>query len=101
MPRLRPRHFAMACLYVAISTLGLCAEDPSNAKAKVNAQYRAAAQQTIQQPFRVDIQPVSQGVMPGSPAILRIELRNASNNVVSTTRDMGFVVTAKLPSGAE
>ncbi|HYL92838.1 MAG TPA: hypothetical protein VEW69_06745, partial [Alphaproteobacteria bacterium] len=47
------------------------------------------------------IQPVSQGVMPGSPAILRIELRNASNNVVSTTRDMGFVVTAKLPSGAE
>jgi hypothetical protein len=61
-------------------------------------QYKMAAQQALTGPFRVDVQPVRQGVKPGSPAVLEVVLRNANNQEVSATEKIRLEVTCTSPS---
>ncbi|HMF91609.1 MAG TPA: hypothetical protein VKL40_13275 [Candidatus Angelobacter sp.] len=63
-------------------------------------QYRMAAQQALTGPFRVDVQPVQQGVKPGSPAVLKVVLRNANNQEVKAREKTRLEVTATSPSKA-
>jgi hypothetical protein len=63
-------------------------------------QYKIAVQQALTGPFRVDVQPVQQGVRPDSPVALRVVLRNGNNQEVPATEKMAFVVTATAPSHA-
>lgn len=61
-------------------------------------QYKIAAKQALTGPFRVDVEPAQQGVKPGSPATLKLVLRNADNETVNATERMTLEVTATSPS---
>jgi hypothetical protein len=63
-------------------------------------QYKVAVQQALTGPFRVDVQPVRQGVKPDSPAALKVLLRNANNQEVAATEKLTLTVTATAPSHA-
>lgn len=63
-------------------------------------QDKMAAQQALTGPFRVDVQPVHQGVKPGSIATLKIVLRNGNNQEVAATERLTLIVTATAPSHA-
>lgn len=89
------------CLSLAISTLAPSLPVWAQARTQADAQYKAAAQKAIKDPFKVDVQPAQQGVKQGSATTLTIQLRNANNEMVNATQKMTFEVTTKSPSGAE
>jgi hypothetical protein len=61
-------------------------------------QYKMAAQQALTGPFRVDVQPIQQGVRADSPAVLKVVLRNANNQEVSATEKVTVEVTCTSSS---
>jgi hypothetical protein len=61
-------------------------------------QYKIAVQQALNGPFRVDVQPVEQGVKLGSAAALKVVLRNGNNQEVAATEKLTLIVTATAPS---
>src|SRR5215471_18613082 len=69
--------------------------------AQTSKQYRIATQQAINGPYRIDVQPVQQGVKQGSSAVLKIQLHNANDEVVNASEKMSFVVTTRSPRGKE
>jgi len=87
------------CLLISVSA-GAAQVSPKTLS-QTRAQYQAAADQAVKNPFRVDIQPSQQGIKQGSDAILRIQLRNGNNEVVNATEKMTFEIKTKLPSGKE
>lgn len=71
---------------------------PNVAIGQGNQPYQDAAQQTIKNPFRVDIQPAQQAVKQGSSAVLKIQLRNANSDPVNANQAMTFIIKAKSPT---
>jgi hypothetical protein len=88
------------CLSRLLSGFAPHAHASTNIASQGNQQYQAAAQRAMNGPFRVDVQPGEQGVKLGSPSILKIQLRNANNEVVNATEKMTFEVTTTAPSHA-
>lgn len=64
-------------------------------------QYRIAAERANNEPFKVDIQPVQQGTQLGMPAKMRVELRNAKNELVNTSQPVSLEIKTKTPSNLE
>ena len=90
----------IVCLSHLLPAFAFRAQASPNIAAQSNQQYQAAAQRAITGPFRVDVQPAAQGVKLGSPSVLKIQLRNADNEVVNATENMTFEVRATAPSRA-
>jgi len=90
--RLTARRVCLGLLLLA-SISGFQAQAQQSAR-----QYKMAAQQALTGPFRVDVQPVQQGMRPGSPAVLKVVLRNANNQEVSATEKVTVEVTCTSPS---
>lgn len=95
------------CIRQFISILGLCAGllfpalIRGGQSAQTTKQYQMAAEQALRNPFRVDVQPLQQGVKQGSSATLKIQLHNANNELVITNAPMSFWVKTKSPAGKE
>ncbi|HEY6250061.1 MAG TPA: hypothetical protein VI685_08870 [Candidatus Angelobacter sp.] len=81
-----------------IPVLGLALQ---SSPVQANRQYQTAAQQAVNGPFRVAVQPVQQGVKQGSAAVLKIQLQNANNQVVNANDKLSFVVKSRSPGGKE
>lgn len=64
-------------------------------------QYRIAADRANNEPFKVDIQPVQQGTQLGVPAKMKVELRNAKNELVNTSQPVSLEIKTKTPSNLE
>jgi len=94
----RPLRAAAVCLSLLISVLA-SAGQPSPVQSK--KQYQTAVQQAVNGPFRVDVQPVQQGVKQGSSAVLKVQLHNANNELVNASDKMSFVVKTRSPGGKE
>jgi len=69
--------------------------------AQSKQQYQTAVKQAINSPFRVDVQPVQQGVKQGSSAVLKVQLHDANNELVNASDKMSFVVKTWSPRGRE
>jgi hypothetical protein len=64
-------------------------------------QYRMAVARANNEPFKVDVQPVQQGVQPGTPTKIKVELRNARNELVNASEPVSVEVKTKTPSQVE
>jgi hypothetical protein len=64
-------------------------------------QYRMAVARANNEPFKVDVQPVQQGVQPGMPTKIKVELRNARNELVNASEPVSVEVRTKTPSQVE
>src|SRR5215470_10349723 len=89
---------AAACLSLLISVFALAGQ---SSPVQSKQQYQTAVQQAVNGPFRVDVQPVQQGVKQGSSAILKIQIHNANNELVNASDKMRFVVRAWSAGGKE
>ncbi|HEY6348549.1 MAG TPA: hypothetical protein VI636_03985 [Candidatus Angelobacter sp.] len=70
-------------------------------KAQISPQYKMAADEAVKNPFRVDVQPVQQGITQGASVVLKIQIHNANNELVNTNAPMSFLVKIKSPAGKE
>ena len=95
------RVLAAAAAGVSLLVPGLMSGVQSAPSAQTSRQYQMAAEEAVQNPFRVDVQPVQQGVKQGSPAVLKIQLHNANNVLANANEKMSFVVKALSPAGKE
>jgi len=89
---------AAVCLSLLISVFALAGQ---SSPVQSKQQYQTAVQQAVNGPFRVDVQPVQQGVKQGSSAVLKVQLHNANNELVNASDKMTFVVKAWSPGGKE
>ena len=94
----RPLRTAAVCVSLLISVFALAGQ---SSPVQSKQQYQTAVQQAVNGPFRVDVQPVQQGVKQGSSAILKIQIHNANNELVNASDKMSFVVRAWSPGGKE
>lgn len=60
--------------------------------------YRAAVDRAKHDPFRVEVQPTQQGVHPGATTDIKVELRNADNQVVNATQTVALEFRATSPA---
>jgi hypothetical protein len=107
------RGFAMrTCLCATLATTAWCVQTQNQAFQNqvaqnqtpfpmMQEQYRIAAERANNEPFKVDIQPVQQGTQSGVPAKMRVELRNAKNELVNTTQPVSLEIKTKTPSNLE
>ncbi|HEV7675623.1 MAG TPA: hypothetical protein VGQ12_13915, partial [Candidatus Angelobacter sp.] len=64
-------------------------------------QYRMAVTRANNEPFKVDVQPIQQGVQPGTPTKIKVELRNARNEPVNALQPVSLEIKTKTPSDVE
>ncbi|MCU1255239.1 MAG: hypothetical protein JWM83_1538 [Candidatus Angelobacter sp.] len=64
-------------------------------------QYRMAVARANNEPFKVDVQPIQQGVHPGTPTKIKVELRNARNEPVNALQPVSLEIKTKTPSDVE
>ena len=67
----------------------------------VQQQYRMAVDRANNEPFKVDIQPLQQGAQPGAPTKIRVELRNAKNELVNAVQPVSVEVKTRTPADVE
>lgn len=67
----------------------------------VQQQYRIAAERANNEPFKVDVQPLQQGAQPGVPTKIRVELRNAKNELVNAVQPVSVEVKTRTPADVE
>jgi hypothetical protein len=72
-----------------------------NAFPMVQQQYRMAVERANNEPFKVDVQPVQQGVQPGTPTKVKVELRNARNEPVNAVQPVLLEIKTKTPQDVE
>ena len=64
-------------------------------------QYRMAVERANNEPFKVDVQPIQQGIQPGTPTKIKVELRNARNELVNAVQPVVIEVKTWTPSLVE
>jgi hypothetical protein len=64
-------------------------------------QYRMAVERANNEPFKVDVQPIQQGIQPGTPTKIKVELRNARNELVNAVQPVVIEVKTWTPSSVE
>jgi hypothetical protein len=70
-------------------------------QAPEQSQYRMAVEKANTEPFKIDIQPVRQGVKPGNPTVIRLELRNAENQPVQARHSTIIEFKTQTPSQSD
>ena len=94
---------ALACAALGMSlVVSITAAGPQVApSAAASLQYRAAAEQAVKNPFRVNVHPAQQGISPGSSAVLKVQICNANNEAVNADEKMSLVLKTISPGGKE
>jgi hypothetical protein len=87
------------CATLATAAWGIQAQN--QAALSVQQQYRIAAERANNEPFKVDVQPVQQGVQPGVPTKIRVELRNAKNELINAVQPVSVEVKTRTPADVE
>ena len=64
-------------------------------------QYRMAVERANNEPFKVDVQPIQQGIPPGTATKIKVELRNARNELVNAAQPVAIEVKTWTPSSVE
>ena len=72
-----------------------------NASSTMQQQYRMAVERANNEPFKVDVQPMQQGVQPGTPIKIKVELRNARNEPVNAVQPVSLEIKTKTPQNIE
>lgn len=77
------------------------AAQSQNASPMAQQQYRKAVERANNEPFKVDVQPVQQGVQPGTPTKIMVELRNARNEPVNAVQPVLLEIKTRTPQDVE
>lgn len=89
------------CLSAMLSMAAWGTQAQNQAAPMAQQQYQMAVDRANNEPFKVEVQPIQQGVQPGTPTKIKVELRNARNELVNAVQPVVIEVKTWTPSSVE